>query len=69
VLIGQVEMKGKLDESKNWEAREIIRRMEVLELEPLDGKEIAGYLDLKFTRLNKPRKEVFTDEACEALAR
>jgi len=70
VLIGQVEMKAKLDESKNWEAREIIRRMEILELEPLaDRKEVAGYLDLKFSRLKKERKEVFTDEACEALAR
>jgi type II secretory pathway predicted ATPase ExeA len=69
VLIGQVEMKGKLDESKNWEAREIIRRMEVLELEPLSGKEIAGYLDLKFARLNKERNAIFTDDACEALAR
>jgi type II secretory pathway predicted ATPase ExeA len=69
VLIGQVEMKGKLDESKNWEAREIIRRMEILELDPLSGKEIAGYLDLKFARLNKERSAVFTDSACEALAR
>jgi len=70
VLIGQSEMKAKLDESKNWEAREIIRRMEILELEPLaDRKEIAGYLDLKFSRLNKERNEVFTDEACEALSR
>ena len=69
VLIGQVEMKAKLDESKNWEAREIIRRMEILELEPLDGKEITHYLDIKFKRLNKERKEVFTDDACAALGR
>jgi type II secretory pathway predicted ATPase ExeA len=68
VLIGQVEMKGKLDESKNWEAREIIRRMEILVLEPLSGKEIAGYLDLKFSRLDKERNTVFTDDAYEALA-
>ena len=69
VLIGQIEMKAKLDESKNWEAREIIRRMEVLELEPMDSKEIARYLDIKFKRLNKERREVFTDDACEALGR
>jgi type II secretory pathway predicted ATPase ExeA len=69
VLIGQVEMKGKLDESKNWEAREIIRRMEILELEPLSGKEIAEYLNVKFARLDKERNTVFTDDACEALAR
>jgi len=69
VLIGQIEMKAKLDESKNWEAREIIRRMEILELEPLDGKEIVNYLDIKFRRLNRERKEIFTDDACAALGR
>ena len=68
-LIGQPEMKGKLDESKNWEAREVIRRMEVLEIEPLaDGKEIAKYLDIKFARLDKVRKNIITDDACLALA-
>ena len=69
VLIGQIEMKAKLDESKNWEAREIIRRMEILELEPLDGKEIVKYLDIKFKRLDRERKDIFTDEACAALGR
>ena len=69
ILIGQPEMKGKLDEAKNWEAREVIRRMEVLELEPLtSGKEIAAYLDVKFARLEKDRKTVISDEGCEALA-
>jgi type II secretory pathway predicted ATPase ExeA len=62
-------MKAKLDESKNWEAREIIRRMEILELEPLSSEEIAGYLNLKFSRLDKARNTVFTDDTCEALAR
>ena len=69
VLIGQPEMKGKLDEAKNWEAREVIRRMEVLELEPLkSGKEIAAYLDTKFARLDRDRKTIITDDGCEALA-
>lgn len=68
-LIGQPEMKGKLDESKNWEAREVIRRMEILELEPLkDGKEIAAYLDIKFSRLGIERKTIIQDKACEAVA-
>ncbi|MDR1506448.1 MAG: AAA family ATPase [Treponema sp.] len=70
VLIGQPEMKAKLDESKNWEAREVIRRMEVLELEPLaGGTEIAKYLDIKFRRLSRDRKEIFSDDACDALGR
>ena len=68
VLIGQVEMKAKLDESQNWEAREVIRRTEVLELKPLGtGKEIAEYLDIKFKRLGKERAKIISDEGCEAL--
>ncbi|MDR1803583.1 MAG: AAA family ATPase [Treponema sp.] len=44
VLIGQIELKAKLDEGKNWEAREVIRRMEILELEPLGtGFDIGTY--------------------------
>ena len=69
VLIGQVEMKAKLDESQNWEAREVIRRIEILELHPLGtGKEIADYLDIKFKRLEKERSKIITNEGCEALA-
>jgi len=70
VLVGQIEMKHKLDESKNWEAREVIRRMEVLELSPLEnGKEVADYLDIKFKRLGKKRKEIISDSGCEAIAK
>jgi len=69
VLIGQVEMRMKLDESKNWEAREVIRRMEILELNPLgNGEEIAKYLDIKFKRINKERSEIINDSGCAALA-
>ncbi|MDR1239261.1 MAG: type II secretory pathway, component ExeA, partial [Treponema sp.] len=69
VLVGQVELKSKLDESKNWEAREVIRRMEVLELAPLGtGADVAAYLDIKFGRLDKDRKKVIDDGGCEALA-
>jgi type II secretory pathway predicted ATPase ExeA len=70
VLIGQVEMKLKLDESKNWEAREVIRRMEVLEIAPLGtGAEVATYLDIKFKRLGKEREKIIDDSGCDALAR
>ncbi len=70
VLVGQVEMKAKLDESKNWEAREVIRRMEVVDLEPLsDGDEIAKYLDLKFGRIGGTRQTIVADSGCDALAR
>lgn len=69
VLIGQIEMKTKLDESKNYEAREVIRRMEILELSPMEnGKQIAEYLDVKFKRLGKERDDIISDDGCEALA-
>jgi type II secretory pathway predicted ATPase ExeA len=69
VLVGQPELKAKLDEGKNWEAREVIRRIELLELEPLGtGADIAAYLDIKFSRLGKDRKAVINDPGCNALA-
>lgn len=69
ILVGQVEMKAKLDESKNWEAREVIRRMEVVELDPLAGaEEVEHYLDLKFGRLGLDRKAIIDDAGCAALA-
>jgi type II secretory pathway predicted ATPase ExeA len=69
VLIGQIELKSKLDESKNWEARELIRRMEILELEPLGHtSDIASYLEIKFKRLGKNRASIISDSGCAALA-
>jgi type II secretory pathway predicted ATPase ExeA len=69
VLIGQIELKSKLDESKNWEAREVIRRMEILELEPLGSTgDIALYLEIKFKRLGKNRAKIISDSGCAALA-
>ena len=69
VLVGQIEMQAKLDESKNFEAREVIRRMEILKLQPMtSGEEIAAYLDVKFKRLGKDRGRIVTDKGCAALA-
>jgi len=69
MLIGQPELKSKLDESRNWEAREVIRRMEVLEITPLaSGEDIARYLNIKFKRLGKERKTIINDSGCTALA-
>ena len=70
VLIGQIEMRAKLDEAKNWQAREVIRRIEVLELHPLaSGDEVASYLDIKFSRMGKNRAEIINDSGCAALAK
>jgi len=69
VLVGQVELKASLDESLNWEAREVIRRMGVLEIAPLgSGAEIAAYLDVKFRRQGKDRAAIIDDGGCKALA-
>lgn len=62
-------MKNKLDESRNWEARELIRRLEIVELSPLSGgEEIGKYLDVKFARLGRERSSIVSDSGCQALA-
>lgn len=66
VLIGQPELKNKLNERMNWEAREVIRRCEIAELKPLNNK-LKDYLVHKFNRINVDITKVMTDEAFEAL--
>lgn len=66
ILIGQPELKAKLDERQNWEAREVIRRIEVAELEPLNGN-LEEYLALKFKRMNKALADVFAPDAYDAM--
>lgn len=66
ILIGQPELKGKLDVQQNWEAREVIRRCEVAELHPLGG-DLEGYLSLKLKRLNKRLEDVFEKDAFDAI--
>lgn len=50
VLIGQTELKDKLDENRYPDAREVIRRCELAELMPL-GDDLEKYLALKFKRV------------------
>lgn len=66
ILVGQPELKSKLDERINWEAREVIRRCEVAELLPLDGN-VEAYLSLKFKRVGKDLAEIMTGDAVTAL--
>ncbi len=66
ILVGQPELKHKLDERQNWEAREVIRRCEVAELQPLDGN-LEAYLALKLRRIGKGLGELFSDDAFDAL--
>lgn len=66
VLIGQPELKDKLDERRNFEAREVIRRCEIAELLPLDGV-LEDYLRLKFQRVGADYDKLFTADAADGI--
>jgi type II secretory pathway predicted ATPase ExeA len=66
ILIGQPELKTKLDERTNYEAREVIRRCEVAELVPLD-RNMEEYLTLKFKRVGKRLDELFEKDVYDAM--
>ncbi|TAN59835.1 type II secretory protein ExeA [bacterium] len=68
ILIGQPELKLKLDEGKNPDMREVIRRVQVSEIKGMNGN-MKDYLAFKFKRINADAMKVFTDEAIEALAK
>lgn len=62
ILIGQPELKDKLDERRYPEAREVIRRIEIAELAPLNSN-LEEYLALKFKRIGIELGQV-TDKDC-----
>lgn len=66
VLIGQNELRDKLDEHRYPDAREVIRRCEVLELKPLDT-EVGSYLQMKFERIGADLGAVFDGDAIDAV--
>lgn len=67
ILVGQPELKHQLDERQNWEAREVIRRCEIAELQPLNG-DLEQYLALKFGRVGKDSLDaVFAAGTCDAI--
>lgn len=66
VLIGQPELKSKLDERQNFEAREVIRRCEIAELVPLD-RHLEEYLTIKLKRVGKTMDDVFEANAFDAI--
>lgn len=66
VLVGQPELKAKLDERQNFEAREVIRRCEIAELPPID-EHIGAYLAHKFQRVGADVTSVFADSAYDAI--
>ena len=66
ILVGQPELKFKLDESRNFEAREVIRRCEVAELMPLDAN-LEAYLTHKFKRVGKDMGEILDKSALDGM--
>lgn len=66
LLIGQPELKNKLDERQHYEAREVIRRCEVAELVPLD-RNLEEYLTLKLKRIGKTLGDLFEPTAFDAM--
>ncbi|MHB1053493.1 MAG: ExeA family protein [Thiobacillus sp.] len=66
ILIGQPELKAKLDERRNFEAREVIRRCEIAELMPLDNV-LEDYLRLKFKRVGADYDAIFAADACDGI--
>lgn len=66
VLIGQPELHNLLDERRSPQAREVIRRIEVAEILPLNGY-LGEYLHLKFHRVGKNLEDCFNKNAFPAM--
>uniref|UniRef100_A0A1W6SQU1 AAA+ ATPase domain-containing protein n=2 Tax=Nitrosospira lacus TaxID=1288494 RepID=A0A1W6SQU1_9PROT len=66
ILVGQPELKNKLDERMNYEAREVIRRCEIAELMPLNAH-LENYLALKFKRVGKDLQDICEADAFDAM--
>lgn len=68
ILIGQPELRDKLDEGRNPDMREVIRRVQISEIKGMNGN-VKEYLGFKFKRIQADAAKVFTDGAIEALGR
>ena len=69
LLIGQTELAGKLDESKNYEAREIIEEDGIIKNRTfIDPKDIKTYLQLKFAKAGVNIDDIITDKGIEAIS-
>lgn len=66
ILVGQPELGDRLDERRNYDAREVIRRCEVAKLKSLNGN-LEEYLALKFKRIGISLIDVFESDAFDAI--
>lgn len=65
LLIAQPELRSLLH-SQNHEVREVMQRMELVELDPLDN-DLEGYLRHKFARFELKPEDVFEPDAFDAI--
>ena len=66
ILVGQPELRERLDERRNPDAREVIRRCEIAELLPLDSV-LPDYLAHKFRRAGIDVAQVFAEDAYDGV--
>lgn len=66
ILIGQPELGDRLDERRNPDIREFIRRCEVATLRSLNGN-LEEYLALKFKRIGSKLEDIFEADAFDAI--
>lgn len=66
ILVGQPELRDKLDENRHPEAREVIRRCEIAELRPLDAN-LEDYLAHKLKRIGIDPAGIFSADAYDAI--
>lgn len=66
VLVGQPELLSKLGEHATGEAREVARRLEIMQLLPLDN-ELDGYVGHKLARVNAKPEAIFANDVYDAV--
>ena len=66
ILVGQTELRDRLDERRNPDAREVIRRCEIAELLPLDNH-LQDYLAHKFRRAGLDASKILAPDAYDAI--
>lgn len=66
VLVGQPELLTKLGEHATGEAREVARRLEIVQLLPLDN-ELEGYVAHKLMRANSAADKIFSADTYDAV--
>jgi len=68
VLIGQTELKERLDERRNYDMREFTRRCIQVEMEPLN-KHLKEYLAFKFKRVGGDINNIMEETAVETISK